>query len=142
MVKILALWSTLLLLGLVGCASVPLSLDQCNATRFGTAMEHEACLSAAEDHRQLQHELEDKKNIKRDELIVFLNACDRSTSHILVETIKAGRSLLPSTFQGMKAFRELGYRYTHENVSQRARIHDFQCVTAQELKDSLERLRY
>jgi hypothetical protein len=45
---------------LSGCATVPLSHDQCNATKFPTAHEHEQCLRAATDYEQEQHEREDR----------------------------------------------------------------------------------
>ena len=131
---------TLLLLGGVGCASIPLSHDQCNATKFSTALEHEACLKGAEDYVQEQYAAEDRRIMKRDKVIAFLNACSASDDHVIVETIRSGRSVLPSSNEQRKAKREYGYPYTHDNVGKYASLHNFQCATPADIKDALRRM--
>ena len=73
-------------------------------------------------------EEEDQRLVRRDELIAFLNACDAHPSYVIVEVIKAGRSTLPNSRQKHKAKRELGYPYTHDNVSKWARKSDLLCM--------------
>ena len=59
-------WSQLIgliaifLLGVLSGCATPLTHDQCNATKFPTAHEHEECLRAAADYEQEQHERQDK----------------------------------------------------------------------------------
>jgi len=132
--------TALLLLGGVGCASIPLSHDQCNATKFQTAMEHEACLKGAEDYVQEQFAAADRRIVKRDKIIAFLNACSASSDHVIVETIRSGRSALPTQNEQRKAKREYGYAYTHENVGKYASLHNFQCATPDDIKDALRRM--
>ena len=84
-----------------------------------------------------QHEKEDKRLVKRDELIMFLNACDARQGLVIVEIIKSGRSVLPNSWQQSKAQRELGYKYTHNNVDRRARRRDFYCMYRDDLMRSL-----
>lgn len=134
-----ALIGTLLLLGGVGCASIPLSVEQCNAALSITAMEHEQCLKGAADWQILQDEKEDRRLVKRDELIAYLNACDAAEGLVLVETIKIGRSKLPNNREERRAMEEWGYKYTHSNVSKQARIYDFQCATPRQIMDALRR---
>jgi len=102
-------------------------------------MEHEQCLTAAADYVQEQHEAEDRRIVKRDKLIAYLNACDQAKGFVIIETIKIGRSNLPNDRQKDRAKKEWGYKYTHANVSRRARIHDFQCATPQQIMDELRR---
>jgi len=135
--KILVLLSAFLLLGVVGCAGIPLSHDQCNATKFSTAMEHEACLKGAEDWVQEQYAREDRRIQKRDKLIAFLNACDRADGLVILETIRSGRSKLPRDGERRKAMKELGYKFTHDNVDRHARKHDFQCVEPKSIFEAL-----
>ncbi len=77
---------------------------------------------------QLQHEKEDRRLVRRDKLILFLNACDAHQSLVLVEKITVGRSTLPNSRQKAKARREYGYPYTHDNVSRWARRGDILCM--------------
>ena len=135
-----ALACTLLLLGGVGCASIPLNHDQCNSTKFNTAHEHELCLKAAEDYVTEQYAAADRRIQRRDKLIAFLNACDASADYVIVETIKSGRSALPTQNQQRRAKREYGYPYTHDNVGRYASMHNIQCVTADDIKEALRRM--
>jgi len=105
-------------------------------------MEHEQCLKGAADWQILQDEKEDRRLVKRDELIQYLNACDQADGLVLIETIYSGRSVLPNDRQERKALKEWGYKYTHSNVNKRARIHDFQCATPQQIMDELRRMGY
>jgi len=93
-------------------------------------MEHENCLRAAAKYEEEQHEKEDRRLIKRDELIIFLNNCDSSSELILVEIRRGGRSVLPNKRQRREAMREYGVKFTHENVHKHARIHEFGCMHA------------
>lgn len=129
-----------LLLGLLGCANIPLSHDQCNATLFPTALEHEACLKAAADYEQAEHEREDRLLIRRDKIIIFLNACDRDPRLVIVEIIKSGRGCLPNDRMKRQAMREYGYKYTHDNVCPRAFPQDFQCWDRRALAAAIRRL--
>ena len=123
---------------LAGCAGIPLTHDQCNATKFPTAMEHEQCLRATSDYEQKQYEKEDKRIIRRDKLIVFLNDCDASPRLELLEK-RYLRSVLPSKNQIRKARREHGRPYTHDNVSPRARRIDFLCIDVSDFMRQMER---
>ncbi len=141
-VKIVA--CTLLLiffcLAAFGCASAPrFTHDQCNATRFGTAAEHEQCLRAASKYEQEQHEKQDKKLIKRDKLIVHLNACDANPDGTLVEFRRSGRTVLPSKRAQRNARREYGVPYTFDNVSTQARIHMLPCYSRDDVRRLIER---
>ena len=122
---------------LLGCAGVPLTHDQCNATKFPTAMEHEQCLRAASEYEQEQHEKEDRRLIKRDKLIVFLNACDASPNLVLGEK-QHMRSRLPNDREIMRARREYGYPYTHDNVHRHAIRQDFVCVNPRDIVQQIE----
>lgn len=127
-----------LLMGLLGCASIPLSKDECNATLFPTAHEHELCLKAASDYEVEQDELADKRLIARDKLIIFLNACDADDRLVIVEIMKGTtRSCLPNEREQRVAKREYGYKYTHNNVCRRGWIADFQCWDKQAFVDAL-----
>jgi len=122
----------------VGCAVVPpLTHDQCNATKYATAMEHENCLRAAAKYEEEQHEKEDRRLIKRDKLIIFLNACDAHPELVLMEVRRGGRSNLPTDRQRRRAIKEHGYKFTHDNVDKRARIHNFKCVDAADIMRQL-----
>ncbi|KKK97124.1 hypothetical protein LCGC14_2655880 [marine sediment metagenome] len=79
----------------VGCASIPLTHDQCNATKYATAHEHGQCLLAASKYREEQYEREDRRLVRRDKLIQFLNACDADKRLVVVEMRTIGRSVLP-----------------------------------------------
>jgi hypothetical protein len=116
-------------MGLLGCAGVPFTKDECNATLFPTAHEHELCLKAASDYQIKQDEKEDRRLIKRDALIDFLNACDAESNLILLETIRGGTlsRCLPSEREQRKAKREYGYPFTHDNVCRGGRKSDFKC---------------
>ena len=131
-----------LLMGLLGCAAIPpLTHDQCNATLFPTAHEHEACLKAAGDYEQAEHEREDRRLIRRDEIIMFLNGCDSYSNLVIVEVIRgSSRRCLPSDREKLKALKEYGYKYTHENVCPRAFQQDFQCWDRRTLAEAIRRL--
>ena len=132
-----------LLMGLLGCASIPpLSKDECNATLFPTAHEHELCLKAASDYETEQYELVDKHAIKRDELIIFLNACDADDKLVLVEIKRSSRSCLPNSRKKRIATREYGYKYTHDNVCRKGRMSDFQCWDRYAFVEFMKRLGY
>ena len=129
----------LIMLGLFGCAGVPLSHDQCNATLFPTAHEHEACLKAAKDYEQAEHEKADKRLVARDRLIIFLNGCDADGRFVVMEK-RSGRSKLPNSRQQAKAKREYGRPYTHDNVHPQAKSWDFQCWDRWALAEAIRRL--
>ena len=122
-----------LLMGLLGCAGIPLSKDECNATLFPTAHEHELCLKAAADYEQAEHEREDKRLIRRDKLIAFLNACDANDGLVIIEKRRIGRTCLPSKRTQRKAKREYGYKYTHDNVCRHGHRADFLCMNPRDL---------
>lgn len=124
---------SILLVGLVGCANIPMTLEQCSVNRASMAMEYEACLLAAQKYQKEQFEALDKRIVKRDNLILFLNDCDASTYLILVEIIKGGGSQLPNKFQMSKAIRKYGYPYTHDNVDRHLRHSDVGCMRPQDL---------
>ncbi len=86
---------------------------------------------------QLQHEQEDRRLVRRDELIDFLNACDASPRLVIVEMIRVSRSTLPNSRQKTKARREYGYPYTHSNVSRRAMRSDVRCMDPRQLMRDL-----
>ena len=134
--KLLAFIMSVVILS--GCAAIPLSFEQCNATQFATAMEHEQCLLAASTYAQEQYEAADKRNIRRDKLIVFLNNCDASVTNIVFEK-QHRRSALPNKRQMRKAKTQYGVAYTHDNVSQHARIIDFACVRTRAILRSIKR---
>ena len=117
----------------VGCASIPLTYDQCNATQYVTALEHEQCLLAASKYKEEQYEREDKRLVRRDKLIAFLNACDAAPGLVILEKRSVGRSVLPNSRQQANARKEYGYPYTHNNVSSRANKIDLLCVDVREM---------
>lgn len=138
-----SMWVGLLLWILFGCGSIPLTHDQCNATKYATAMEHEQCLRAATDYEQAQHDKEDKKLIRRDKLIATLNACETSSRGVVMEVIRGpSRSCLPNQRAKAKAVKEYGYPYTHGNVCQRANLVTINCVDRDWLRDELRRIGY
>ena len=131
----------LIMLGLFGCASIPpMTYDQCNATKFPTAHEHELCIKGAKDYEQAEHEKADKRLVKRDEIILFLNACDADLRLVIVEIIRVGRACLPNDRLKRKALKEYGYKYTHGNVCPRAFRQDFQCWDRHSLAEAIRRL--
>ena len=93
-------------------------------------------LTEAEEIK-FQHEQEDRRLVRRDKLITFLNACDAHTSLVIVEKIKSGRSVLPNERQKRKAIKEYGYPYTHNNVSRWARRSDIYCMTPRDVMRQL-----
>ena len=110
----------------VGCANIPFTMEECNAAVSPTAHEHELCLKAATDYEQEQHEREDRHLIYLDELVIMLNACNDSSSLVIVEDVHI-RSCLPSDRAKRKALKEYGYEYTHDNVKCR-RYNTVGCV--------------
>jgi len=136
---VVCVFCVMALLLVYGCAAIPLTHDQCNATKYATAMEHENCLRAAAKYEEEQHEKEDRRLIKRDKLIIFLNACDAHPDLVLMEVRRGGRSNLPNNRQRRRAIREHGYKFTHDNVDRRARQHDYKCVDP---ADILQQLGY
>ncbi len=77
---------------------------------------------------QLQHEKEDRRLVRRDELIIFLNACDAHPRLVIVEKRSIGRSPLPNERQKRQARKKFGYPYTHDNVSRKARKWNILCM--------------
>ena len=132
----------MLLFGLFGCASIPLSKDECTSTLSPTAHEHELCLKAASDYQIEQDEKEDRRLIKRDALIMFLNACDANDNLVLVEIRRAGRACLPNDRKKRIAKREYGYKYTHGNVCPRGMRSDFRCWDRQDFIDAMKQFGY
>ncbi len=125
------------LLAAAACANIPLSHDQCNATKYATAMEHEQCLKAATKHEEMIQ----RRAEKRDELIIFLNACDKVPGLVLTERKPRRTCCLPNQRQQRKARQSVGYPYTHENVSESARIYNFKCVSPYKVKQDINRQR-
>jgi len=82
---------------------------------------------------QLQYEKEDRRIVRRDKLIIFLNACDAASDLVIVEIRRIGRSSLPNSRQKADAIKEFGYPYTHDNVNRRARQWDFGCMYPEDL---------
>lgn len=130
------------LLIVFGCASVPeyLSFEKCNATKFATAMEHEQCLNAAAKYEQEKYDRENRRIIRRDKLIVFLNACDRAESRVIMEKrFGRVRSMLPTDREKRAAMKQFGYHYTHDNVHPKADLNNFYCVNPQQLFKRMRR---
>ena len=82
---------------------------------------------------QFQHEKEDRRLVRRDKLIDFLNACDATIGLAIIETRRVGRSVLPNSRQRRKARKEYGYPYTHSNVNRYARKSDILCMDPKDL---------
>jgi len=108
-------------------------------TMGGSAVGCAASSLTVEEQIQLQHEKEDQRLVRRDKLIKYLNACDAHPSLVVVEKRHAGRSTLPNTRQMMKARREFGSPYTHNNVNRRANRSDLLCMHP---RDILRQLGY
>ncbi len=134
----LSLIVSILLLGGVGCAGIPLSVDQCNAATYATAHEAELCLKAAADYVTEQYDREDRRIKRFDKLIAKLNACDRLAQYSVVEIRRIGRSKLPNSREMTKARRTHGYPYTHDNVNPRIMSLDVQCWPNDELRRVLD----
>jgi hypothetical protein len=118
----------------VGCSGTPrITHDQCNATKFPTAHEHEQCLLAASKYEQEKHEREDKRLIRRDKLIQHLNACHAHPTYVVMEVKRGGRGCLPNKREKQRAVREHGYPYTHENVRKCANNINSVCVDPSEV---------
>ena len=134
--KILSILSILLLGGfaIVGCANIPSTYAQCYDTHFATPMEAEICLQNAAKYKQEQYDKADRRLVRRDKLIVFLNACDAIPYLVVVEIRHTGRSLLPTSRKQRVARREYGYPYTHDNVHRNARLYDFKCVNPRDIR--------
>ncbi len=119
-------------LTLTGCATKPPTLtpEEEQAVAVGCDNNPECMLAVTDEIiaskiLQLEYEREDRRIVRRDKLIVFLNSCDQTKGVVLIETLRIGRSSLPNKMQKIKALRKWGYKYTHENVHRRALRHDF-----------------
>lgn len=123
---------------LVGCAEVPLLHDQCNATKFQTAHEHEQCLKLADDYQEYLDEKEDKRLVRRDKLIAFLNSCHASEEYVLIEK-RHGRGNLPTKREQHKRTRAGLPVFTHDNVRRHAQLGDYGCMRPQDIKEQIER---
>ena len=91
--------SALLLMG-AGCATEPLTPEQ-------------------------EYARQDRRNQKHDQLVAFLNGCERHPDGVIVETIRIGGSMLTN--------RRRGEPYTTDNVSRRAHKSNFQCISRKDL---------
>ena len=125
----------------VGCASSMDELEtearECvdtSTNKLGITEEQRAACWRDVDERA---EEEDRQLERRDELITYLNACDAHPGFIIVEVIRSGRSTLPNSRQKAKAKREVGYPYTHDNVSKWARKSDIFCTQPQTIMRQL-----
>ena len=131
------------LFGLIlgGCASIPrVTHDQCNATKFPTAHEHELCLEAADAWQTEQDEREDRRLIRMDKLILKLNACQAHKDYMVIEKRHGGfRGCLPTEREQRKAVREYGYPYTHDNCCKHLSAADFMCVDGRDFMRKLGR---
>lgn len=131
------------LLGLIigGCAGIPrITHDQCNATKFPTAHEHQLCLDAADAYEQEQHEREDRRLVRLDKMIINLNACAAHDDYGVVEKRHGGfRGCLPTERAQRRAVQEYGVPYTHDNVCKHLSRSDFVCVHMQDFLDQLGR---
>ena len=135
----------IMLAALVGCASIP-ELTPAEVTKIHQSCSGEAvCIINTTDAaiaakiQQLEYEAEDRRIRRRDELIVFLNACDNTKGMVVVEFRRLGKSKLPDERVQRRSRRDYGYAYTHNNVSPRLRKHDVRCVNLQDFKRMLER---
>lgn len=82
---------------------------------------------------RLEHEREDRATQRLDELVIWLNACDASNTHVVVEVIRGGRSQLPNSREKRKALREYGYKYTHENLGRHIRYANLSCMNPRDI---------
>jgi len=123
---------------LSGCAVVPLSHDQCNATKFPTAHEHEQCLLAATKYEEELNAQADRRLIRMDKQVAALNTCDLSPNHAIVE-MQRGKSQLPSERVRRRTKREYGVAFTHQNISSSLTFNDWACMTSQEIQEMLRR---
>ncbi len=129
---------------LVSCVSTP-ELTSAEVTEIHQSCSGEAvCIINTTDAAiaakvaQLEYEREDRRLVKRDKLIVFLNSCDADKDLVILEIIRLGRSKLPNEFARRKALREYGYKYTHDNVHSQARMYDFKCVDPDDILRQVE----
>ena len=97
-------------------------------------MEAELCLQNAAKYKQEQYDRADRRIVRRDELIIFLNACDAEPRLVLVEFHHIGRSPLPTQRQKRIAHQDYGYPYTHDNVDRKAMRNDFKCVNPRDIR--------
>jgi len=134
----------MVLLGLMaGCAAAP-ELTPEQVTQINVLCKDNATCVIDETndamrrlYEQLEYEREDRLIKRRDECILFLNACDTAESLVVVEIIKSGRSQLPTDRQKRRARSEYGYAYTHDNVGKWARKSDFLCMSPRDVMRSL-----
>ena len=123
-----------LLLAVAGCTNTP-ELTAAETTVITLACKDNAiCIVDATDKAiaskvaQLEYEAEDKRIIKRNKLIVFLNVCDASPDHIIMEIVHL-HTQLPNSLQKRRSKQKFGYAYTHDNVGRHARRTDFKCIS-------------
>lgn len=134
------------LLGLMaGCAAAP-ELTPEEVTQINVMCKDNATCVVNETndamrrlYERLEYEREDRMIKRRDKIVVFLNSCDADPTLVVVETIRSGRSQLPTSREKRAAMAEYGYAYTHSNVGKRASMHDLVCMNTDEAVRAIKR---
>jgi len=137
------IYIVMVLLGLIaGCAGPQLTPEQ--VTQINVECNDNAtCIIEKTDAAmesllvQLEYERQDRLTQRRDACVSFLNACDNAKGLVIVEVIKSGRSQLPSEREQLKARKEYGYSYTHDNIGKYARKTDFLCMYPKDIMRAL-----
>jgi len=119
---------------LVGCASIPLSHDQCNATKYETAMEHEQCLLAATKYDEEEYARNDARNIRREEVVNFILSCQADPERMLV-TYKLSRF----EKQALDRAQRLGNLSVH-NLPRSVGRANFGCMTYDDVQRALDEI--
>lgn len=140
------IYIVMVLLGLfAGCVAAP-ELTPEEVTQINVMCKDDAtCIIEQTDDatrrmlERLEYEREDRMIKRRDKVIVFLNGCDAAESLVIVETIKTGRSQLPSSREKARARKEYGYAYTHDNVGSGAHMSNLVCMNARDVMRAIER---
>lgn len=133
------LYIILVVLGLMaGCAGPQLTPEE--VTQINVLCKDNAtCVIEKTDdamrrlYERLEYEREDRATKRLDDMVGFLNACDRHKSLVVVEVRRGGRSQLPTDREKDKARREYGYAYTHENLGRDISHAQVYCLNPRDL---------
>ena len=140
------LYIIMVLLGLmVGCVAAP-ELTPEEVTQINVLCKDNATCIVEQTNdamrrmfERLEYEREDRMALRKDKLVIMLNACDASDSFVVVEVIKGGRRQLPSAREKRKARREYGYAYTHDNLGKHWNHAQILCMHPQDIFRQLNR---
>lgn len=129
------------LLGLMaGCVAAPeLTPEEVTQINFICKDDATCIIEQTDDamrrmYERLEYEREDRATQRLDKMVIFLNACDRHDSRVVVEVRRGGgRSQLPTEREKRKARKEYGYAYTHENLGRNINFVQVYCMNPRDV---------